>query len=469
MTIVPLSATDPIPAHAYPVLTPVAAPPPVMPQAWSATVLLHPFGPPPSEGPVPDTPYYEMRIATLDYAAGKYLSARVRGCLHGWWYVVTPAGTRLSIDGGTTWSALDCGWTLPGDWYGAAAATVACAGASPLNWLVTAPVEWWRLQVPLPAPSPPGATWLWFDAGTRLPVRMMFGVSPPSPAMGDPAQLAFFQQFSLSYFAEFTVHAVAPPLPTSFGEPAIAGLAEGNPGGYKPFVWNSNFGLTSFSTPVNGLFNPLATRTLYVWHDDVQYRTYTDRAQSTLMHYTYNPLQPAGTKPIETVTSLLTGIAPGPGVTYAGTGFLFTHYRDGSDGCISGPQFQFGQEPPWWLSIGGVGGTLVATITDHPVLAPGRVVTVYSVLFPPNDKYPDGVYLWTWYAPEPHGDGTASCPILFMQSDSGVGEGTSLALADYFYHANFAAPIDPANFTVPTVCASATAVATATAAAPAGG
>jgi hypothetical protein len=43
-----------------------------------------------------------------------------------------------------------------------------------------------------------------------------------------------------------------------------------------------------------------------------------------------------------------------------------------------------------------------------------------------------------------------------MQSESGVGVGTSLALADYFYHAEFEAPIPPALFEVPSVCAAVT-------------
>jgi len=39
-----------------------------------------------------------------------------------------------------------------------------------------------------------------------------------------------------------------------------------------------------------------------------------------------------------------------------------------------------------------------------------------------------------------------------MQSQSGVGVGTSLALVDYFYYEDFAQPIDPSNFAVPASC-----------------
>jgi hypothetical protein len=109
---------------------------------------------------------------------------------------------------------------------------------------------------------------------------------------------------------------------------------------------------------------------------------------------------------------------------------------------------------PDWIKIPAVEATFQATITDIPVLCPGATVAVYSVLFspaPPN--YPDATDLWTWYALMPGSDGTQSRPVTFVQSQSGVGVGTSLALADYFYYEEFAAPIDPSNFTVPSACA----------------
>jgi hypothetical protein len=246
-----------------------------------------------------------------------------------------------------------------------------------------------------------------------------------------------------------------------FAGAEIPGLAVGNPNNYKPFVWNSNFGLTSFSTPVNEDFNPLATRTLYVWKPDADYRSYTDRCQSTLMHYTFNPDQPPYQKPpIAEATSLLTGMAPdgAPPAPNSGKGFFYSRYRDGSEGCKDGAEFPFGQEPPWWLSIKAVRANCEATITDNPLLSPGQTVTIYSVVFPADTppkgppKYPQGTYLWTWYVPDPGTDGTSSRPVLFMQSQSGVGIGTSLALADYFFYENFADPIDPRNFAFPAVC-----------------
>lgn len=68
--------------------------------------------------------------------------------------------------------------------------------------------------------------------------------------------------------------------------------------------------------------------------------------------------------------------------------------------------------------------------------------------FPPATNYPQGTWLWTWYQPV-DGDGVNSRPVTFMQSASGLGVGTSLALADYFYFQPFAEPINPNFFNIP--------------------
>jgi hypothetical protein len=89
---------------------------------------------------------------------------------------------------------------------------------------------------------------------------------------------------------------------------------------------------------------------------------------------------------------------------------------------------------------------------NHPVLCPNTTVTVFAVLFPPSGKYyPDSTYLWTWYAPQ-DASGLTSRPVTFMQSQSQINKGTSLALADYFYWNIFDQPISPANFTIPDAC-----------------
>lgn len=451
------SAVDPVSPSLLPSFQPVPpTPPPSMPEMWTATVLLHPFSPPLSADPTPDNPFFQLCVANISYLEGQYFSAQVSGCSYGnWWYMISDDGTYLSTDGGDTWTLVDMGWSLPENWYGAQGSNAACAGASPLNWMDAQTVDWWKIPVPIKGKgSLSAATWMWFDSTTAAPVRMMFGVGPPSPTLGDPTQLAFFQMWSFTYFPIFQSWAAASEAaakPETFTSPAFPGFAVGNPNGYQNFVWNSNFGMTVFMTPVNEQFNPLPTRVLYAWKPNQEYSVYSDRAQNTLMMYTYNPDNPDQMVAQE---ALLTGPAPS-GVNpppNSAHGFLINFDSNGSSTCIGGSQFPFPQEPPDWVSIPGVEATIRATITNNPVVAPNTTVTIFSVLFPPSPpNYPEATYLWTWYAPQ-NGTGTQSRPITFMQSQSGVGLGTSLALADYYYYQDFQQPIDPSNFDIPASC-----------------
>ena len=452
------TAIDPVPPSALPSFQQVTTPVPSMPSGWTATVLLHPFSPPLSTDPRPDNPFFQLCVANVICVPGLYFSAQVTGCSYGrWWYEIRPEGTRVSTDGGTTWTRIDVGWSVPLYWFGTATPKAACAGASPLNWMAAQTVEWWKAPVKVPDSRPdfpPGATWMWFDSNTKAPVRMMFGVGPPSPTKGDPTQLAFFQMWSFTYFPDFqlaSARSEATAKPKSFVPASFPGFEKGNPNGYKNFVWNSNFGMTAFMTPVNEIYNPLPTRVLYVWKPDDRYSVYSDRSQDTLMMYGYNENDPEKKASQE---ALLTGPAP------AGTtpppnsrqSFLINRYTNGAPAtCLGGGPFHFPQEPPDWVSIPAVEGTIQATITNNPVVGPNNVVTIFSVLFPPAKNYPEATYLWTWYTPQ-NPDGTESRPITFMQSQSGVGVGTSLALADYYYYENFSKPIDPSNFDIPSVC-----------------
>lgn len=459
-------SNDPVPPSAWPKLQPLSgAIPPTMPQAWTCVALLHPFSPPQGTDQRPNSPFFQLCVAEITCMPGQFLSAQIAGCEYGtWWYMITPAGTQLSTDKGTTWTPVDMGWTLPSGpkgWFGADYSYASCAGRSPLNWMgpfMGQEVDWWKMPVAIPqlksAPEEKvyAATWMWFNSQSQAPLRMMFGYGPPTPTQGDPNHLAVFQMYSFIYFPVFLA-LDSVPRPTAWSDPTFNGFQVGNPNGFKPFVWNQNFGMTAFMTPVNEAYNPLPTRVLYIWKPDSQYSVRPDRAQDTRMRYVYNQGNP---KKILQETALLFGKAP-PNISpppYSGTGFLIDDYTNGTTGCIN---FGFAQEPPNWVSIPAVEGTLQATITNNMVICPNTTVTVYSVLFPPAGKnYPKSTYLWTWYAPFLPGDGTRSRPITFMQSQSGVNEGTSLALADYFYYQEYPPPpwLAPSNFALPPQCTS---------------
>ena len=274
---------------------------------------------------------------------------------------------------------------------------------------------------------------------------MMFGQGPTTPILGDPSQLALFQMFSFTYFPSFEA-LPSNPLGTPLEVPDIPGFNFGNPNNYQLFEWNTNFGMTVFMTPVNEKFNPLPTRVLYVWKPDNEYHLSTDRSQSTLMKYNYNQ-----GNPFTSQVALLTGAVPEHQTPppNSDAGFLINYDGETITNCMGFGNFPFPQEPPNWAQIPAVQGTIHATVDDNPTLCPNNTVTIISVLFPPSlPQYPDSTYLWTWYSPlDP--TGASSRPVTFMQSQSGVNKGTSLALADYFDYEEYGSPIPPCNFDVP--------------------
>ena len=441
------SCVDPIATSQYPVLQPFTGSQPILPQYWECKALLHPFSPLQSNSTDADkaSPFFEVCIATIQYAEGIGLNALLVGSSgKKWWYTVTSDQTMVSTDG-IHFTPIDLGWTVPGtNWFGNERSSATCAGTSSLNWMDAQQVNWWK--IPVGATDPKPATWMWFDSTTNFPVRLMFGQGPVvSPTMGDVNQLALFQMFSFTYFPEFN-QLTSTPLSSPITIPVIEGFSFGNPKKYELFEWNTNFGMTVFMTPVNEAFNPLPTRVLYAWKPDNLYKVSSDRSQNTLMKYTYNP-----GNSFTSQVALLTGPSPA-GVTppaNSGAGFLINYVGDEITECAGFGNFPFPQEPPNWVQIEGEEGTIQATIVNNPVLCPIDTVTVLSVLFPPSaPNYPDSTYLWTWYSPL-NESGTSSRPVTFMQSQSGVGVGTSLALADYFDYEEFETPIEPCNFAVP--------------------
>lgn len=411
-----------------------------MPASWQCTAILHPFSPPP-EGETPYVPFFEMCIANIGFVEGEIFSAQLIGTSERtWWYTITPSGTHLSTDQGSSWTAVDMGWSMPGGQWTQNARYFA---TGPLNWMNAQDVDWWTQ----PVPNSNAATWTWFNNGgdaDGLPFRMMFGAPPPSPVMGDPNQLAFFQNFSFTYFPSFST-GTAPP--GTWTPPVIPGFQLGNPDGLQLVVWNDNFGMVTMMTPVNSASSPLPTFVLYHWASDQNYSQLTDRAQNTTMSYQYNPQSP-----LKTQMALMFGAAP-PDVTppqYSGSSFLYSNNKEGPPACETMP---LGQEPPNWARIPAVQGTIWAVANDNPTLCPNQRLALISVLFPPTDEYPQGRYLWTWYSPFPGSDGTQARPVTFMESASTIAEGgTSLALADYYQYEELRLPIPAGFFQIPPCC-----------------
>ena len=443
------NCVDPIPDSRYPVLETFTGPQPRLPQFWKCTCVLHPFSPLQSNSTTADkeSPFFEICTATVYYAEGLGLNALLVGASgRRWWYKITPTQTEVSTDG-IRYTPINVGWRIPTtNWFGNESSRAKCSGTSYLNWMKAQKVDWWKIPVGNSSPAP--ATWMWFDHKTNFPVRLMFGQGPVArPGLGDVNQLALFQMFSFTYFSTFEKLS-SNPLNTPLVPPVVEGFSFGNPDNYELFTWNTNFGMTVFMTPVNEAFNPLPTRVLYNWRDNSQYSVSSDRSQSTLMKYTYNP-----TNPFTAQQALLTGPTP-TGMTpppNSGAGFLINYVGDRITNAIGFGNFPFPQQPPNWVQIPAVQGKIHATIVRNPALCPGNTATVVGVFFPPSgNNYPDSTYLWTWYSPFDR-TGRRSRPITFMQSQSGVGLGTSLALADYFDYEEFTTPIPACNFAVPPV------------------
>ena len=421
--------------------------PPTLPSSWQATALLHPFSPPPRSGSL-DQPFFQLCLATIGFIENKILSIQLVGTESGsWWYKITNTGTTVSLDRGKTWSSVDMGWALPSTHWQDATATY--FKTSYLNWMEAQEVDWWKQ----PVPDSEATTWIWYDAESKMPFRMMFGAPPPTPVKGDPRQLAFFQNFSFTYFPEF--FATKTPSIDTWTEPKIAGFTVGNPGHQKLVVWDKCFLMSTFMTPVDSASLPLPTVVLYQWKPDAEYVIAADRAQATIMSYEYNPQ--AG---YQCQVAQLYGVAPkgktppplaGGGYIYNETIFLVRGFP--TPVVWSCDNIHLGQEPPDWARIPAVLGTVHATVSNNKALCPGENVNIISVLFPPAKEYPQGRYLWTWYSPFPGSDGTQARPVTFMESASTIAEGgTSLALADYFQYVISPTWFPAEYFDLPAIC-----------------
>ncbi len=423
---------------------------PVLPSTWECTALLHPYSPPPDQS-IQSTPFFQMCTASISFIENQILSIQITGLEYGvWWYKITPSGTTLSIDCGNTWQPYNIGWTLPTtNWLGNEATYFR---TSYLNWMQAQQVDWWKQ----PVPNSNATTWIWFDSSTGMPFRMMFGAPPTTPTSADPGQLAFFQNFSFTYFSEF--NEVENPNISTWQPASIPGFNNGNPFNYKMLVWNECFAMTTLMTPVDSKSMPLPTCVLYQWKPDADYQIAADRTQCTMMSYEYNPSAGFGTQ-----VAMLYGASPAEmqnppaladqGYIFNETIFLTRGYP--TPVVWNCDNIGLGEEPPNWASIPAVEGKIHATVVNNSALCPNETVNIISVLFPPTDEYPQGRYLWTWYSPFAGSDGSHSRPVTFMESASNIAEGgTSLALADYYDYLEM--PLNdwfpPEYFELPSIC-----------------
>lgn len=447
-----LPCVDPIEKKYYPSFESLKSDAPELPKYWKCTAILHPFSPVQSNTTPEqqESPFFELCTATVVYSEGKGMNALLVGeSGNTWLYQITSSGTTVSVNGGTEKTLTDIGWTIPGtNWLENTSGHASYVGTSHLNWMKGPKVDWWKLPaIQVESGKPVPATWMWFDNSTKFPARLMFGIGPEKgPTTGDPNQLALFQMFSFTYFPTFEELTID-PLSTPLNSTSIDGFSFGNTKHYQLFDWNTNFGMTAFMTPVNEKYNPLPTRVLYKWNSDKHYTNSTDRSQNTLMDYSaYNHKRHFSSQ-----VALLTGTPP-LGVTppaNSGTGFIINYENGTVQNCSGYADFNFGQEHPNWIKTPGEDGKIHAIVEQNPILSPGHDVTIMSVLFPPSGKnYPDSTYLWTWYSPT-DSTGTTSRPVVFMQSQSGVNKGTSLALADYYHYQILEHEIPGCNFTVP--------------------
>ncbi|MEQ8860855.1 MAG: hypothetical protein RIC56_19595 [Pseudomonadales bacterium] len=393
---------------------------PELPERWRMQALLHPF-------------HETARLAASD----TYFDAGARAIYHslqwqdgtqGAWLVTEEATYAVTTTAAGPESCVEVSTRLrpPGrDWLDDSAR---CAGESRVQGINA---QWWKTRVEPEANQQPPTTWFWFDMNGR-PWRTMF--AKPSFEFGVLGLFSFnlFQQFhavdetpipqaiaackdvpsaplTIDSGTDLYAHDVAesrrspdwPAVPQISGlnfECSVDALPEFQP----------SFQMTTFMSSVAYQYDPLPTRVFYRYDDDV-------RSMRTRM---YN----SGQKVIE------------------GSDINADALLIGGDGYLVQPQqcqqVLPGIPVPNWQTVDDC--RCRARVSNDPAWS--QFDDQLVIQCPLEDER----VFWMWYTPAGH-------PIVFMETGAPVGEGTSLALADYIgYEAPTVVP--SGTFDVPNSC-----------------
>ena len=434
----------------------------MLPDTWSATILMHPFSEEQGFGPENEFPFFQLSYGQISYdnLLGEML-VYVKGCLHGeWWFKVLRNGTNYmsrNITSGN-WNVTDLGWSFPGkNW------TESCntyLGHSYLNWMDSdADFDWWKKNYRNTS------TWSWFDRKNGgFPFRLMFSAPPSSNFKGEKDNLAFFQMYAFSYL----VNPVSESVDVSQIHKVRAdetGFTCGNPNQYPIFNWTNHFAVSAFMIPVDFPHNPYPTEVFYRWKDDGT-ENYSgnpfDRSQSTIFYNNYNSFEKISLLRADifghwngSVESNSGESSQSPGQPIKGAGFLTkTSLENWQTTCdtMLADDMPIAQQPPWWPSLGlaqimGVIKKPAKSVQNDSWVSSftgsDRTVAIIRVTFPPHlPNYPTSTSLWTWYdytdfilataAGNQNNHSSPARPIVFMQSAPKFALGTNLALADFF-------------------------------------
>jgi len=403
----------------------------LLPKIWTASAIAHPFSPRQS-GDSSNNPFAQISKVKLSYNFKKKLFyILVKGCRYGTW-LYKMEKNKTFVKSGGRWVRVNMGWTFPSrDWLGNKATFF---GRSELNWMnKDKEMDWWA------KPYKETSVWFWFDSyKSGVPFRIMFSQPPPSRTKGDPKNLAFFQMFAFTYIVNFKSEFVN--LETSFSQGNMfdnTGLECGNPGSFPLFNWTSHFSMSAFMLSVHPSINPIPTHVLYRWKDGDWDGARTDRLQKTDLFHKYNPTNPG----LVTTAALFGGWS---NTNQRSDGYMLnsnpeTWKRTCDRIMVDG--IAIGQQPPWWPILGSA--EILAVIRKptgapsdwiSPLTGSDRTIAIVGVIFPPHlPQYPDSTYLWTWYDYTDYlANGKPARPVTFMQSATSFGQGTDLALADYF-------------------------------------